>query len=176
MVITGVSTPWIGVIGALGGVLITSLIGLVTAVLNHRWQRESSRGERSDRLQEKRAETIGEAYARYFAAVAALETHLTSRRFPEEATSPVEVRERLSTVRDEAPERFDAWESARALARLAAGDSVLGALVDFDEKWIEACVRSLCADNAAPSDFEDVRTAEVQLISMMRAEQAELLR
>jgi hypothetical protein len=65
---TGATSAWFALGGALGGVLVTSAIALLTAILNQRWQARSSEGalrwEHTKQLRQDRLET----YARYLSA------------------------------------------------------------------------------------------------------------
>jgi hypothetical protein len=62
------TTAWFTLAGALGGVLLTSAVALVTAVLNHRWQTQTAqrqlRQEHDRQLRQERRES----YARYLSA------------------------------------------------------------------------------------------------------------
>jgi hypothetical protein len=62
------TTAWFTLVGALGGVLLTSAVALTTAVLNHRWQTQAAERqllqEHGRQLRQERRET----YARYWSA------------------------------------------------------------------------------------------------------------
>jgi uncharacterized membrane protein YidH (DUF202 family) len=48
---TDQSSAWFALAGALGGVFLTSVAAIATAVINHRWQRE----EKSEDFRQERA-------------------------------------------------------------------------------------------------------------------------
>ncbi|WP_420077026.1 hypothetical protein ACOAKG_29255 [Streptomyces sp. JL3001] len=60
------TAAWFTLAGALGGVLVTSAVALTTAVLNHRWQAQTTQRqiqhERDKQLRQERRET----YAKYW--------------------------------------------------------------------------------------------------------------
>jgi len=62
------TTAWIAAVAALGGVALTSVVALATAVLNHRWQAQAAerqaRQERFRQLRQERRET----YVQYWRA------------------------------------------------------------------------------------------------------------
>src|SRR5437016_2990531 len=105
--VTAISTAWVGVIGALGGVIVTGLIGLVTAVLNHRWQRASAHEERSHTAREAQAALRREAYVRYLAATDALEGFVITRPPLPRGTSASEGWQRLRALREGDSKVFD---------------------------------------------------------------------
>jgi hypothetical protein len=60
------SAAWFTLAGALGGVTVTGIIALITAILNHRWQAESKKQELStERFNQLRAERR-QIYVSYF--------------------------------------------------------------------------------------------------------------
>jgi hypothetical protein len=62
------SSAWFALIGALGGVLLTSIAAICTAVLNHKWQAE---GKEEDFAREQRKllrQERREVYGRYLSA------------------------------------------------------------------------------------------------------------
>ena len=54
-------SDWTGVVGALGGVAITSVVALLTAKLSHTWQREA----RNDDRQQARADLRRTSYVSF---------------------------------------------------------------------------------------------------------------
>ena len=60
------ATAWFTLAGALGGVLLTSAVALITAILNHRWQMESKTVERGEDRVRQRRQDRREVYARYW--------------------------------------------------------------------------------------------------------------
>jgi hypothetical protein len=62
------TAAWFTLVGALGGVALTSVVGIITAALNNRWQRTNTEAqlvrEREKLLRQERHE----AYASYWVA------------------------------------------------------------------------------------------------------------
>ncbi|GAA3216053.1 hypothetical protein ACFO1B_15005 [Dactylosporangium siamense] len=56
---------WLTVVGTLGGVLVTAAVGLITAMLSHRWQQERLRLEQRFASERELRATRREVYARY---------------------------------------------------------------------------------------------------------------
>jgi hypothetical protein len=171
LVVSAIDTQWIGLIGALGGVVVTGLIGLATAVLNHRWQRASGREDRTHQAREAKAAIQRQAYARYLAAMEAVDTFLITR--PPRPEIP--VRDRLRANRQEDPKVFDEYDAAQAIAQLVAGDRVRDALGEFENQWTEACLAAVTADDPLEATSGLENTSKKEMIAAMRAEQAELL-
>ena len=66
------SVAWFTLAGTLGGVIVTGIIALITAILNHRWQAESRKQELSaERFNQLRTERR-QIYVSYFSAEARL--------------------------------------------------------------------------------------------------------
>jgi hypothetical protein len=70
--ISGSSAAWFTLVGTLGGVLVTSVMALVTAILNRRWQKQGAEQatvhERVKEIYQGRRKT----YARFFEAEGAV--------------------------------------------------------------------------------------------------------
>lgn len=66
------TTAWFTLAGALGGVLITSSVALVTVILNHRWQRETKDQELITKQSNELRRTRREIYVRYFTTESSL--------------------------------------------------------------------------------------------------------
>jgi hypothetical protein len=131
---TGATSAWFALAGALGGVLITSVIALLTAILNQRWQARTGEGalrwEHTKQLRQDRLEI----YARYLSAwnrltqqyreignaVVALDSPPATEA-DAKAFIPVEVSAELRTA-------DVAWRDAWNLAFLIAGKDVEHAL------------------------------------------------
>jgi hypothetical protein len=128
---------WAGVIGALGGVLLTSLVAIATALLNHSWETDDRRIARSERLAEERVAARRTAYASY---IAASDTLIDALMFSHEAAPPELAVEdftiaRLRGMRAGADEVMDRFISAEAESRLLAGEDVLAAIESHSE-WV----------------------------------------
>lgn len=163
------ATQWIGLIGALAGILASGIIGLATAILTHRWQRDSKREDRSREARFAQAELKREAYVCYLAASEALENYLSSIA-PEPGT---DITTWLDESRNANPAVWDAADAARARARLVASDEVLIGINQFEDEWVQCLVRWLTkVDNAALDGIDNLKD---ELINAMRVEQTDLL-
>ena len=65
---SGTTAAWFTLVGALGGVFLTGTIGLVTAVLNHRWQAQATGQQSLDEFQKQLRQERRETYAAYWSA------------------------------------------------------------------------------------------------------------
>jgi hypothetical protein len=162
------SSAWIGVIGALGGVAITALVGLVTAILNHRWSLRASYEDRETDLRLKRAELRRTAYARFLSA----HDHLRDALEADAETQSSDAQPNWS---------FDSWfakepELLRELqiadneALLVAGSAVVSSLQAYSAAamhyWHALVENYETADDTATQD------AYKELLTAMREEQA----
>jgi hypothetical protein len=68
------TTAWFALAGALGGVLLSSVVAIFSAVLNHRWTRENVRQQREDELAKELREQRRQAYANYILALSRYDT------------------------------------------------------------------------------------------------------
>lgn len=166
VVVFAVSSAWVGVIGALGGVAITGLIGLATAILNHGWTVRSSYDERATDVRLKRADLRRAAYARYVSAYDNVRDAVEAiGLLPEEERRDFD----LHSWYQEHPELLRQMQSAEAEARILAGDAVLAKL----DLFVETGVAYL---GGLPVDFslsdEPVSEAKKALLLAMRTEQA----
>lgn len=158
MFVLALATQWVGLLGALGGVLITGCIGLATAWLNHRWQRESAFDERAHQQREARASLQREAYSRYLAAYEAFENHVTTVDLDD-----VETEDIWPKLHKKNPAVVDEFYAAANHARLLAGDGVLAAIEAFDEAWEGAVF--------GDADEDVIAEQKKELIKAMRVEQ-----
>jgi hypothetical protein len=165
-------TQWIGLIGALGGVVVSGVVGLTTATLTHRWQRAGSREDRSHQARETIAALRREAYARYLTTMEAAASFILTR--PPQPDTP--LADRLRSIREEDPKIFDDMDAAETNAQLLAGDRVLAALEVFDADWWQAASHCLEADDALRVGLESPFPSPKTLVAAMRDEQTELLK
>lgn len=168
----GASEAWIGVIGALGGVVVTGLIGLATAVLNHRWTRVSAQDARRYELRDKRAELRREAYTRYLRAVTVVVEEVATWEPPDRSLSVMEL---LDMFRRAKPECVIEYDASQYQARLLASEPVLRA-IDTYHDWFTGRVPSLGAHAwqqppAEEPNWAESSAQEAVLMDVMRAEQ-----
>ncbi len=166
---------WIGVVGALGGVVVTGVIGLITAFVSHRWQEETRRRERVDRLRETQAALRRDSYTRFLIAADQLTDYfLTRPRQEHDAADKREIVERLRTHRLEGAEQFTEYFAAQFQATLLAGKRVSQPLEEFI-RWInEQCgIAASKADPLGSGAFKGFGERRRALVKAMRIEQAE---
>jgi gas vesicle protein len=168
-VASSTASQWIGLVGVLAGVLASGIIGLATALLTHRWQRDGKREDRSREARVAQAELQREAYVSYLAAAEALENHVSSL-----APKPgKDISTWLDESRNANPAVWDTADAARARARLVAGDEVLIGINQFEDEWLQCLVRWLAqVDSTALNGIDGLKDG---LINAMRVEQADLL-
>jgi hypothetical protein len=172
-VLLAANSAWIGVAGALGGVVITGVIGLVTALLNHRWQGDERKEEHSARLQESRAALRRETYSRFLVASDQL-VDLVLTQTPGESvdlTDNEEMRTRIRKLRLEGDAHFIQYNTALLEGQLIAGEKVAVALTAFEE-WmtLQVVIGLSNRDALASTAFEGVNDQRQQLVDVMRQE------
>lgn len=134
------SAAWFTLAGALGGVFLTSVVAIITAILNHRWQKDNVvlthrfEAEDSDaQLAEERRKALRqerrEAYAHYWASFYAYQGALDRLVDLQDATAKDHnlITKQLQLVAEIEVASGDAAGSAL----LIAGDQVLSALTDL---------------------------------------------
>ncbi len=163
------STAWVGVIGAIGGVLVTGLIALVTAVLTHGWQESARRNDRSERLQEARAALRREIYGRFLIAASALSDYVSAA--PTRGATTTEW-EHLLALRAKDSEVFEEFDAASVQARLIAGPEVRDAVEGF-VLWFATGMLAFFQSNDPDTStaLPGFLTQEAGLIDVMRSEQ-----
>ncbi len=166
---------WIGLVGALSGILVTSFFGLVIAFLKHRWEDSSQREQRLYRLGEARAESRRGVYTRFLTAAEELGDYALAQPPHKDGrpTSLEEARQRLRELRTSGDAHFSAYNSALLEALLLAGEDVARVLDAFDSWVSDQFVAGLMAGDAAEAEaFFDMSEERVPLIEAMRREQA----
>lgn len=160
------SNAWIGVVGALGGVILTGLLGLATAVLNHRWTAQAARSQRRYDVALKRAETRRVAYARFLGATDNV------RDAAETAEPPVDTSDRgkLAVWYRTEPDLFREMQVADSEAKIVASDAVFSAMEAFEEAL--ANFLNAVFDDPDNADSGLVWETHGELLAAMRAEQA----
>jgi hypothetical protein len=165
--VLAVSTAWIGVIGALGGVVVTGLIGLVTALLNHRWQEANRRAVRRERVSEGRAELRRGAYVRFLVAAQAMGDFLLTTR-PDPG---VDVVEAWRSLRVTQPEKFEEFDASERAVRILAGREVVEALDAYRSWFDDETIVAINSENPVAEAFNGWEEAEGKLIDALRHEQ-----
>lgn len=166
---------WVGVIGSLGGVVLTSGVGIAGAAVNHRWQSSVRSEERQDRLHESRAALRREAYTRILITSDRLVNFLPTRTSPVE---PEQLRDekmaidRLRQLWLGADELIAEYNAALAQGRLLAGNEVAAALEEYDDWMMEQfSLLGLHPDPDESKAFEGIYEKRGPLLQAMRREQ-----
>ena len=164
-----VAEVWIGLIGALGGVALTGLLGVATAVLNNRW----SEDQKGQEFRRRQAELRRDAYARYLVSAQVLGDALLLFTPGSAATS----NDVWADFRRSEPSIAREFDASLRHARLLASDEVVSALSAY-QRWFEESLgiafakwdqaRIPLRDSGA---FDDWDRAEARLIEVMRTEQ-----
>jgi hypothetical protein len=138
------SAAWFTLVGALGGVLLTSAVALATAVLNHRWQAQRAERElREEHVRQLRQERR-ETYLRYWSAWNRLNHQLrTLRAEVQKLGTPPDAKSQLTKAAPEVVEQ--AWTLELEWREAADGLLLIGgrAVVEAALAHIEAMDRRL---------------------------------
>jgi hypothetical protein len=135
---TGNTAAWFTLAGALGGVLLTSVVALVTAFLNHRWQSQTTGQQRLEEHIKQLRQERREAYAHYWSTWNRFNHELRALR--DEVQKFRELLDPRAQLAEKAPEVVErAWtaevewrEAADALLLIAGHGVVQEALVHID--------------------------------------------
>jgi hypothetical protein len=168
-------SEWQGVIGALGGVTITSFVGLATAKLTHRWQLDAQATARVGARRAERSELRRHAYVEYLVAAQAMTDRIDEwmlgdgQKLVREIAGKDDRRERLqAALLAEVGDQFTAHDAAQYRLRLLVSPQVDEAIDNF-EAWLhEAHNRRLSGDASA------YRNAPQEARSLMLAMRADL--
>jgi hypothetical protein len=154
-------------------VVITSAIGLITALLNHRWQADAREEERFFRRQESRAALRRETYSRFLVASDRLVDLVLTQTpgEPIELGDNEEMRARIRKLRLEGDTHFIEYNTALLEGQLIAGDKVTAALEAFED-WMTLQVVIGLSDREAlgSTAFEGVKGKRQELVDAMRQE------
>ena len=160
---------WIGAIGALGGVLVTGLIGLLTAALNHRWQRDARDEERFEQVSETRAGLRRDAYTRFLVSTDTLTDFLITQPIRQDGA---DLAERLRAIRQSGTQEFDEFDGSYIQVKLLCGPEVEAALTAFHNWYIEQFGTAMRASDVMNSKaFSGMERQREPLIEAMKAEQ-----
>lgn len=169
------SEAWIGLVGALGGVIVTGTFGLIVTVLKHRWDASAEIQQRKHRLSENQAGSRRSVYIRFLNAAEALGDHVLVQPPHKDggAQDTEKAVERLRELQAGGDSFFSTYSSALLEAKLLAGAHVLTELVVFDE-WMtdQLAIGLRVADAVAARAFFDAEEKRLPLLEAMRAEQA----
>jgi hypothetical protein len=128
--ITGVAGWWV-VVGTLGGVLVTAVAGLVTAMLTHRWQQERLRLEQRFVSERELRTARREIYARYLLTAQRL-FDTANGLYRQHSAAPVEVSDVVARPPAGLSVPLADNEAARVEAMLLATGPVIEALEAYD--------------------------------------------
>ena len=162
----GLSEAWVGAIAALGGVAITGLIALGTAILTHRWTAEATREAWATKARAKHGEIRRAAYARFLAAA---DNIRDAAEFAVDDES-VEHEAAYSWYRAN-PQLLREAQTASGEARIVASDDVFEAINGYEDA-LSAYLGDLFEKNSESADDTDSLAAEEALVLAMRREQA----
>ena len=160
------NAAWVGVVGALGGVVITGAIGLVTAVLTRGWQRQDHEAAMIEARRESRAELRRSAYAEYLVATNRFTDHIRSWMLTTGRT--IEPDRRLVAYAESPSEFAASYDLAETHARLLASPALDAALADFGT-WVVDQTR-VCFKDLDPDAFNEHEEREKVLVDVMRQE------
>lgn len=152
---------WQGLIGALAGVTITSLIGLLTAWLTRRWRRE----EREEGRREARGARRSDTYVAYLVQTQKLLEGTAV--WSEDVASKLTQDEVVSHYGREFAALTLKHDAAFRKATLIAGPQVLLALEDHEKWFRQALGQNLLQQSPG---FADADAHEKPLVAAMRDE------
>lgn len=163
-----------GVIGALGGVSVTAVVGLGTAGLTRSWNVSDRNLERND----ARAATRRDAYVRYLSACDALESSLLAVCLDpawREAHQALDATQLLIAHREEERATWDELDVALYTAEIISGDAVCVAIRrDYDS--LTSTLRDVAGTtDPAALDAASEDNPRVALMDAIRAELTEEL-
>lgn len=168
-----VDSAWIGLIGALGGVVATGIIGTGTAALTHSWQEGTRKKERVDRLRESRATLRRDAYIRFLVAAEEVTDFVLAQRPGDgDLKRASEIRERLRSLRKSGDAQFAEYFAARLQVNLVASEQVNSTFEEF-VNWMNGQIGIAVsqADPLGSGAFNGHTERRKALVEAMRAEQ-----
>jgi hypothetical protein len=167
---------WIAVIGTLGGVVGTGVIGLATAGLTHHWSSDEREAERKHvREETERAERLS-TYLGFLSAADAWHSAVTATTLDTEwwrLHEADERRERFVAIRQEHSELWDAYDASKRRIDLIAGPEVRQHADDWGElilKEISIRAGTTGVPSITPKQADLRRSTERKLVEAMRAE------
>jgi len=168
-----VDSAWIGLIGVLGGVVATGVIGTGTAALTHGWQEGATKRERADRLRESRATLRRDAYIRFLAAAEEMIDFVLGQQPGDgDLKRASEVRERLRSLRKSGDAQFTEYFATRLQVNLVASEQVNSTFEEFVD-WMNGQIGIAVsqADPLKSGAFDGHAEKRKKLVEAMRAEQ-----
>lgn len=168
-----VDSAWIGLIGALGGVVATGVIGAGTAALTHSWQEGTRKKERADRLRESQATMRRDAYIRFLVAAEEVTDFVLAQKPGDgDLKEASEIRERLRSLRRSGDAQFAEYFAARLQVNLVASKRVNSTFEEF-VNWMNGQIGTAVsqADPLKSGAFNGHVKKRKELVEAMRAEQ-----
>jgi hypothetical protein len=168
-----VDNAWIGLIGALGGVVATGAIGTGTAALTHSWQEGTRKRERADRLRESRATLRRDAYIRFLVSAEDVTDFVLAQQPGDgDLKQASEVRERLRRLRKSGDAQFAEYFAARLQVNLVASEQVNSKFEEF-VNWMNGQIGVAVgqADPLESGAFDGHAERRKELVEAMRMEQ-----
>jgi hypothetical protein len=162
---------WAGTIGALGGVALSGVFGLLTAKVSHGWQRQEQEDSRRHTRRAAVVEFRREAYVGVLVAWQRLQsTAVQWCESPKGAElirreSDDRIRQYFADLRPE----LDAYGAAWRRATLLSGMEVEKILTSFDELGGDY-IADLVAGADAESSFQRIDDMRIRLTQAMKSE------
>jgi hypothetical protein len=155
--------------------LLTSVVGIAGAALNHRWQNEIREKEREDRLHESRTALRRDAYTRLLIASERVGDFLVMQPPIDVEQTPISSDAAAKRARElwaGGNEHMAEYAAALAQARLLAGAEVATALEEFDD-WMgdQVVIAMMDPDPLRSEAFMGSDKKQVTLIHAMQLEQ-----
>jgi hypothetical protein len=167
------SSAWIGLIGALGGVALTGIVGVGSAALTHRWNAEARREDREHERAVADADRRRDAYLRY-ATSASLFLDAWGRALDDEALmaecATVDPLRRIAILRDRITDASQGYDTARDYAELLARDSVREAIEAFNTWLTEEMTALILAPSGTAPRFVGLSERNTELMTAMRTD------
>jgi hypothetical protein len=171
-----IATQWVGLIGVIGGILATGLMGLLTAVITHRLQRLAKRDDKDVELREARAALLKDATTRLVTAVDALElSMLTSPPTDGPRETLQDAVLALGVLREQNRADFDKMQEAEAEIEIVAGKAARGAASQMTAALGEVAAQVLTLPEPANADIAKLNRLRTKLLAAIRTEHSALL-
>ncbi len=162
------SAAWFTLVGALGGVLLTGALTLITAILNHRWKGEEEQETFAQELTKDLRTKRQSIYQEYWASFAtfnskldALRQTLVERELPDNDV--------VKVAQEGEQSAFGDWWKNRITVMLIGGDDVKKAL-DKHLHAINSLRRTVCEEPDTVLSVKEVDQAADELFNAMHEE------
>jgi hypothetical protein len=164
------NVAWITVAGTLGGVVVTAILGLLTAFLTQRSQYRRTEQEHSLQIQRDLRTARRDSYVRYIVSAQTVFDQ-AARLYIQNRTGPVDIAEFTLQPPQELADALIRNETCRVEVLLLAGEQVRAALEGYDNE-LKAFWRAV--GSGTESDESEAWKSETaayhRLIATMRAE------